>query len=667
MVAFYSNNVATFLRDQPARIVGSLSTAIIKQFSGDESRQLTSWIEEVQVLQGCLDDCITEFEAAKNWGILLEFPLLRLQKRLDVVLLVGETVVVLEFKVGATSYSPADVRQVEGYALDLRDFHAPSHDRAIVPVLCATEAPARLREPAHTSGVGATILCNRHNLVDLFRVFAKAHCSNQVDFREWQSGEYRPVPSIIEAAELLYAGHSVREIANAAADPTNLGSATDRLLKIIDQSRTNHWHTVVFVTGVPGSGKTLAGLNAVHDPRFSLRGHSPGAYLSGNTPLVRVLREALAQDQSNRTGCSREDARRSVAAEIQGLMDFLRTYLDAHPNQTPADNVVVFDEAQRAWDAEYGKLKFNRPKSEASLFLEIMARHSDWAVIVALVGGGQEINRGELGLSEWGRAMSEDARLRGQPLWRAFVSPQVIEGDEATAWQTLFEGPVPDWVATDDALHLATSVRSYRSQTITTWVNLLLTGQLESASEISRQDPEFPIYLTRSSIAARAWLRSNARGDRRCGLVASSGAKRLRAEGLGVSIGATDLDEVAHWFLKPRGDIRSSNALEVTANEYACQGLELDYVGLCWDGDLVWDQPQGKWIGRSLGGDRWKIIAMKNKQQWGLNKYRVLLTRARLGTVIWVPTGDEEDCTRTPAIYDGIAAALLHAGARPLA
>jgi hypothetical protein len=300
---------------------------------------------------------------------------------------------------------------------------------------------------------------------------------------------------------------------------------------------------------------------------------SHAAFLSGNTPLVTVLREALAQDKSRRTGIALNITRREVRTKVRGLMNFLEHYLKAHPSDPPDEHVVVFDEAQRAWDAKYGFEKFERPSSEPALFLEIMERHDDWAVIVGLVGGGQEINKGERGLREWGDALLARRKLSQAKPWRVVAAPDALSGGDATAWQSLFPDDVPPvWACADTDLHLGVSVRSYRCLAVTRWVNALLEGRIEDAKAIASDAQEFPIYLTRSLATAREWLRKNTRGSRRCGLTASSGARRLRAEGLGVSLSATELGDVANWYLCGRVDIRSSYALEVTANEYTCRG-----------------------------------------------------------------------------------------------
>jgi len=302
MTAFYQADLETFASTSTEQIVASLSAKLIAKFSGNQSQQLAAWRRQVEILSAA---CRGESSRAGKWGLLIEYPLLRLQRRLDVVLLCGQLVLVIEFKVGATNYQSNDVQQVKDYALDLRDFHEASHHLPITPVLCSTGAPAREYFVKESRGVGSVCLCNETTLVRLFRELAALDgrdASVQLDHRVWEAAAYQPVPTIIEAAELLYEGHEVREIAHSSAGAENLGTTTDRLIEIIADAQRGRKHVVAFVTGVPGSGKTLAGLNAIHDPRFRGDDREAGAFLSGNTPLVTVLREALARDDNRRTG-----------------------------------------------------------------------------------------------------------------------------------------------------------------------------------------------------------------------------------------------------------------------------------------------------------------------------------------------------------------------------
>ena len=437
MAAFFRSLIGKFIETPANVVVAHLSQALATQYAGDHANQIASWEKQVALLQLIFDRTSREDARTTGWAVLFEYPLVRLQRRLDVVILAGSRILVVEFKVGAKTYGAADVRQVEDYALDLRDFHTLSHNLCIVPILCATAAPAKQpKAPPTEIGVSATYLCNDDTLEEIILAVAKSSAREQIDIDAWDASPYRPVPTIIEAAELLYAGHSVSEIALASSAPENLGLTTDRLLAIIDSARQSRHRIVAFVTGVPGSGKTLAGLNAVHDPRFRIQKDASGAFLSGNTPLVTVLREALARDDNRRTKRGLGTARREVKAQIQGLMNYLREYISSNPDHTPPDQVVIFDEAQRAWDAEYGAQKFNRESSEPALFLEILGRHKDWAVIIALVGGGQEIGRGERGLSEWGAALVAHNAAHPERPWLAIGAPAAISGGDVTAWQS---------------------------------------------------------------------------------------------------------------------------------------------------------------------------------------------------------------------------------------
>jgi len=351
LAGYLTKSVAEFVASSVESLTGKLSERLIESYSGDHDRQLRSWRSQIDLLQKCLGDHLASDPTASSWGVIIEYPLLRLQRRLDVVILAGQTVAVLEFKVGAGSFNASDKRQVEDYALGLRDFHETSKGLSIWPVLVVTEGPDGTLTQI-SDGVAEVATTNAAGLGAAFRRLSNrvtAASQEQLDVFWWDSGAYRPVPTIVQAAEALFAGHQVTEIAAAATDPKNLKETSEALVAIIERARSNKEHVIAFVTGVPGSGKTLVGLNAVHDKRFSLGGASPGAYLSGNTPLVEVLKMALADDARKREGIPATEAARQVGSAVQTLMNFLREYLNAHPDKPPADHVVVFDEAQRAW------------------------------------------------------------------------------------------------------------------------------------------------------------------------------------------------------------------------------------------------------------------------------------------------------------------------------
>jgi hypothetical protein len=468
---------------------------------------------------------------------------------------------------------------------------------------------------------------------------------------------------------MLYLTHSVAEIRQALSSHVNLNETVDRIAEIRQWAIDNRRKAVCFVTGVPGSGKTLIGLNLVHDPRFGTAGSGEAAFLSGNSPLVEVLREALARDASKSTGHAIGLERRKVVARIQHLMSYLRQYLDHEPGHAPHDHIVVFDEAQRAWDEAYGKQKFKRTASEPYLFLEILGRHADWALIVALVGGGQEINTGEHGLVEWGKALRRyNEEVAANDRWEVIGSSQLQEPSPVYGGAPLWEGEPPNSVAVriQDGLHLPVTIRSFRNEVANEWIAAFLDGNQLVARRLALDVASFPIYVTRSLAAARSWLRKTSLGNRRFGLLATSGARRLRGYGLGVSLNASDLPGIVNWFLAEPEDVRSSYALEVTANEFACQGLELDRVCVCWEGDMTWTPRTSTWSYKAFKGDKWQSVRNESKQRYVRNSYRVLLSRAREAVVIWVPPGDRGDPTRPVSPMDETFAYLLSCGVRRL-
>jgi hypothetical protein len=499
-----------------------------------------------------------------------------------------------------------------------------------------------------------------------------------LDTAAWEAAPYRPVPTIVEAATMLYRRHGVAEIAAARADVGNLTRTNDAIAEAIMQARADDLHLVLFVTGIPGAGKTLCGLNIVFGA------DSDAAFLTGNLPLVHVMREALARDARDH-GRSMRMARQQTESAIQPLIGFLRD--NRERTDPPHEHVVVFDEAQRAWDAAFGARRFGHAQSEAAMFLDIMRRHRDWAVIVALVGTGQEINTGEAGLEAWGEALLQ------RPDWQ-IRAPQAVLAAADLRQRLFVEAPAT--LTIDPRLHLAVPVRSVRCAAAAPWVDAVLRGDAAEAAEIAANaitsdtntsgtgtsgtgtsgtgtsgtgtsgTGAVPFLVTRSLPAMRAALRLLARGQRRAGLVCSAGAKRLRADGVWPNFPHLDADAVAHWFLDRWPDVRASDALELPATQFACQGLELDQVGLCWGNDLIRQPGRAAWQARGFVGTRWQVMRKEAAIAYQVNTYRVLLTRARYETLIWIPQGDTEDATREPAVFDAIARFLTDCGAHLL-
>jgi hypothetical protein len=643
--AWWSGDAAELLASEPEAIVRRLALRLVETHHLNRDTQLHAWRQQIALLR------LATRGLHGTWRVLFEYPLLRLGRRIDTVLLTEAAILVLEFKVGATTISTLDRQQTEDYALDLFDFHAESRAHPVVPILVPTQAMApAVQWPLLWHGVTPVFVASAATLGSLLQdITARIPAQLQpLDADAWEDAPYRPVPTIIEAATMLYNRHGVGDIAAARADVGNLGQTTTTIRHAIDAARSAARHEVLFVTGIPGAGKTLCGLNAVFG---AVTG---AAFLTGNLPLVHVMREALARD-AHEQGRSLRVARQETESAIQPLIGFLRDNLPR--TEPPHEHVVVFDEAQRAWDAEFGRRKFGHAQSEAALFLDIMRRHGDWAVIIALVGTGQEINTGEAGLAAWGEA------LAARPDWRVRAPAGVLGVRDPR--QRLFDA-LPEGMQIDPALHLNVPVRSIRSTAAAPWVDAVLSGDAGQAVAIADAAGGVPFLLTRSLADARTALRRLARGTRRAGLVCSAGARRLVADGIWPNFPHLDATAISNWFLRRWPDVRASDAPELPATQFACQGLELDHVGLCWGNDLIRRDGRIEWIARSLAGTRWQEPRGEAAIAFQINTYRVLLTRARYETVIWVPAGDAADSTRDPATFNAIARYLCDCGAQVL-
>ena len=655
-----SYSLAAFRQVDQAQLLGAVMASVASTgIQKTRTSQIDSWQRQIEILRHTAEELISAHSASAAWYLVLEYELPRRHKRPDAVIIAGDVILVLEFKVGASSFDAASRWQVEDYCMNLRDFHAESLGHTIVPVLCATDAnptgQAYMNGAGHVTAVQFANAENLHEVLLAAYRFASKTDTPALDPLKWIASTYRPTLSIIEAAEQLYDKHSVREISHSYA--SNLNATTDMLAKVIRDARANGDRVVCFVTGVPGAGKTLTGLNVVHEPSLRAEQGPSGIFLSGNGPLVKVVREALVENQQ-RAGRRRQDSTHEVSTFIQNVHQFLRFHRE-NPDVQPHEHVIVFDEAQRAWDRQQMQRKQGVDASEAAELFDVMDRLDGWAVIVALVGGGQEIFLGEAGLEEWGRTVSE------RPHWQVVASPEVVSGGASVSGHRLFESGVPPDVRVrpEPLSHLSVGVRSHRAQRLAEWVNAVLDVDTDRARTLMPASREFPLYVTRNLNHARAWLRAHcpAEAQQRAGLVATSEDQRLRAYGLERSSGFRLGFGFEKWFLMPPSDCRSSHALEVAASEFECQGLELDWVGLCWGGDLTLT-PQRTWDYRKFRGSAWNRVKSDLEQAYVRNRYRVLLTRARAGMVIWVPPGDANDKTLDPSRFDSVHELLSAAG-----
>jgi hypothetical protein len=640
--AYYSANIDDFLKSTAESIVGTLS---INNTFSLEQPQLNAWLEEIRILKNTLQG----FQGT----IYFEFSIPRMGLRIDAVIIIGSVIFVIEFKIGAKEFASYAIDQVWDYALDLKNFHEPSHELFIAPLLVATEVKEVVPTICLTQQDDKLLFpikCNVGLLPDIIKNVLDFSEGSEIDRRSWENGRYCPTPTIIEAAMALYDGHSVEEISRNDASAINLSKTSEAVSSVIKYSSENHKKSICFVTGVPGAGKTLVGLN-IANTHSDESNNLYSVYLSGNGPLVKILREALVRDKVKHEKergkkIKKGDAFIAVKARIQNIHNFRDECLrDSKP---PPEHVALFDEAQRAWDKEQTS-KFMKQKkklagfsqSEPEFLITCLDRHLDWAVIVCLVGGGQEINTGEAGISEWITAMNSSF-----PDWHVYISPRLIDSEYA-AGHALNELKSHSNVFYKDELHLAVSMRSFRAEHVSLLVKQLLDMDIENARcTLQKIKGKYPIVITRNVADAKKWLKENARGSERYGIVVSSQAERLKPHAIFVKSPMNPI----HWFLNGKEDTRSSFYLEDVATEFDVQGLELDWACVTWDADFRYSS-QG-WKHRSFCGARWNNIKKQERQFYQKNAYRVLLTRARQGMVIVVPDGSIEDPTRKPEFYD---------------
>ena len=538
------------------------------------------------------------------------------------------------------------------YCLELRDFHAGSRGQSLIPIVCAGGLQKPRLDVHLAGGVADPLVVAPASLALAIRQAANAIELDDFapDWQSWVRAPYAPTPTILEAARALYSGHSVRDLSISEASAQQLQETETAIREVVERAQSQGKNAACFVTGVPGAGKTLAGLNVVH----GLEGTVPTTFLSGNGPLVKVLQEVLAVDLAHRDDVTKAEGRRRAQTLVTNVHRWLDYYSQKHPDEPPRESLVVFDEAQRAWDRDQSMRKFKRAASEPELMLSIMSRRRP-SVLVGLVGNGQEINTGEAGLEEWGRALGATFQD-----WEIAVSPQAYEGDVPgqLALATHIDEKDAPRIRHDPRLHLAVPQRSFRAERLSKWVEHVLSFQPDEASREIEHLREYPIVLTRDLGAARTWLRRVARGNRRAGLLVSSGARRLRPDGIAVREQISEVD----WFLRPPDDVRSSSFLELAISEFGVQGLEVDWSCLAWGGDLT--PRDDAWEIRAFSGTKWNAVRNEAARSYAINRYRVLLTRAREGMVIWVPKGDRCDLTRDPDRFEAVAEYLIRCGVK---
>ena len=650
--SYYSARIREFLDEKPETLLGKLMVS--DEFSTTDL-QKNAWRKEIDILQD-------QLRSVENGDIAFEYTIPRMGHRIDVVCIIRGLIFLLEFKVGDSEYRKSTADQVMDYALDLKYFHELSADRYIIPISIPTEAPSVCNEVSFMEDKISNVLkCMKDNIGLTINSVLSSVQDQDLSIADWINSRYAPTPTIIEAAQAMYRNHSVKDISRNDAGAHNLTATTETINQIIDDCKRNHKKAICFVTGVPGAGKTLAGLNIANE-RHNFDADEHAVFLSGNGPLVDILQAALAKDRSSRMGITIAEAKKETKAFIQIIHRFRDEALTT--NNPPAEKVAIFDEAQRAWNEEsltdFMKRKkgvdaFNQ--SEPEFLIRIMDRHQDWAVIVCLVGGGQEIYNGEAGIIDWFRALQKKFRN-----WHIYLSDKITDSEYIgnSSIEELLTGCS---YSLRPALHLGVSLRSFRSEKLAEFVKLLLDNEPSAAAAVySELSIHYPIILTRDLDKAKEWIRKKARGTERYGLLASSEGKRLR----GIGIWVPSVINHVGWFLNEKDNVDSSYFFEVAASEFKVQGLEIDYSILAWDADL---RRSGKGFDYfKFRGTRWNHVNNMQQQKYLKNAYRVLMTRARQGMIIFVPSGTdpEDDPTRDSAFYDDIYKYLRSCGIKEL-
>lgn len=687
----YKSDFRNFIDSDPYYILGRIHNA----FHGNTLTTTDeAWLGEIEILQEALSQWKNE-----TAEIIFEYDIPRLGKRIDVVLLLRGIIFCLEFKIGQKDALQADVEQVMDYALDLKNFHRYSHDRVIVPILVPTKHPSSsciFQPSVYDDSIFNPLITGAEGLQEIIvKVLRHINAENPETIQDWVISPYTPTPTIIEAARSLYENHSVEDITRHEADKVTTDATIAYILDVINNSKRNQEKSICFVTGVPGAGKTLVGLDVAVKQSYgdddTFNKDDGAVYLSGNGPLVAVLIEALARDNFRKSkekgsGKKLSDSRREVSKFIQIIHRYrdnmlakiknpvVDNKLEIDPEKAvklrdsgygEVEHVAIFDEAQRAWThkriADYlkrggtygNKLKVDKfPMSEAAFLIWSLDQRKDWATIVCLIGGGQEINTGEAGISEWIAALNDHF-----PHWKIFISDKLTDREYAEGRVNELLEHNPN-VVHSDRLHLGVSLRSFRAERLSGFVHSILSFN-DDAAELYKNvvSNGYPIVLTRDMAKARAWLRRQARGTQKTGVLISKVSARFKP--LAVHVLPQNEDNAVHWFLEDKTDVRSSNYLEEAATEIQVQGLEVDYACVLWDADMRYDGC--KWsFWKFNGRTRWIPERNEETQKYMLNAYRVLLTRARQGMIICVPEGNgnrtsegfPEDATRLPSFYN---------------
>lgn len=685
--AQYYSSIHEFYEKSEKEILGQIFSE--EQYDAT-TKTREAWTAEIRILKSSLQ----KFKDDEHAFVFFEYTIPRVDGRIDCGLIIHGCLFVIEFKTGEQKDGDLSTyhNQLLQYAVDLKNFHFESYDFPLIPVLLIESSKRNTRtlsfydENAKFYNI-ATI--NENGLAYIIDAALSENSNAKViDPIQWLHSPYCPTSDIVEAARQLYDHHTVADIRRSDAKGENLVRTTDKIMSLIHQAKKNHEKYLCMITGVPGAGKTLIGLSVATEYKNEEHlNHS--VYLSGNHPLVTVLQEALAVDAWNKKkkeldevlskiSDSKErkqykkdhkvlktDSESEVKQFIQMIYLWRREYLkgikvegrgkDAHiikdddyyngkgESFIPYDHVAVFDEAQRTWNASAlvkdVKKKFGGDYfpmwSEARFLISCMDRHPDWGVIVCLIGNGQDINHDEAGIADWIES------IKHFPNWKVYAPVNFIKDVDCSK--------IAHQLVEENDLHLKANLRSIRAENVSAFVDALLLPEAEAAGAILKEIDHYPIVLTRDFDTAKTWLKNHAHKGDRYGVIASSKAQRLRP--LAIDVSHSKELNVKQWFLGNHKNVHSSYYMEDIATEFQIQGLEIDWACVAWDGDFLYQD--NHWVHRRFITSGWQNINKDYLQNYQTNAYRVLLTRARRGMIIFVPEGDRDDATRKKEYYDG--------------
>lgn len=675
----YFSTLKDFLCKTEQEITGLVYTN--EQF-GTTIETKEAWLAEIRILK----EQLKGFSEEENTHVFFEYNIPRVSGRIDCGIIIKNILFILEFKTGESqTEKQAYKNQLESYVRNLKNYHFESYDIPLVPILVVEgidNSECKIQDMTPGNYLAINVV-NENRIAEVLEIALRSIKNEaSLNAEQWIKSPYCPTTNIVDAARKLFNNHSVKDIERTDENGENLTRTTKRLLDIIHDAKTNNKKVLCMLTGVPGAGKTLIGLSVAGEYRKEDTTNKP-VYLSGNHPLVTVLQEALVRDAHAKELDSYEKRKESGmlklnetkptkgsifstvekfiqliykwrAYHLEGIKvigdDIVRDeayYKGKEDRYKPYDHVAIFDEAQRTWNKEehsrfirnHGKSDF--PEwSEARFLLSCMDRHDDWAVVVCLVGNGQDINRGEAGIGDWIESIS----LPCFKHWHVHA-PEEFTKHVGCEKVTNFH--------LEKELHLGVSLRSLREENISRFVDALLDRDTETAKSLYESFKDrYPIILTRDINNAKEWLRLKGikHENSRYGIVASSKAQRLKP--LAIDVSHSQSMNVKAWFLNGKEDVHSSYYMEDIATEFQIQGLEIDWACVAWDGDLLYNMDTKDWNHRQFKTCGWQNIIKEHLKNYHLNAYRVLLTRARRGMIICVPEGDAIDKTRWPENYN---------------